>query len=103
MRFAGFWLPVLLSRHRVLEEILVLRREAFRELQNLKAVAIADGPELDIGRVAGSAADAIAIAVAVLLGLVIAVALVDNDPARPVGDFVHGSIDARSEERRVGK
>jgi len=42
-------LPVLFSRHRVSEEILVLRGEAFRELQNLKAVAIADGPELDIG------------------------------------------------------
>jgi len=42
-------LPVLFRRHRVFEEILVLRREAFRELENLKAVAIADGPELDVG------------------------------------------------------
>ena len=42
-------LPVLLGRHRVCEEILVLRCEAFRELENLKAVAITDGPELDIG------------------------------------------------------
>ena len=42
-------LPALFSRHRVFEEILVLRCEAFRKLQNLKAVAIADGPELDIG------------------------------------------------------
>jgi hypothetical protein len=42
-------LLALFGRHRVFEEILVLRREAFRELDNLKAVAIADGPELDIG------------------------------------------------------
>ena len=42
-------LLALFSRHRVCEEILVLRRETFRELENLKAVAIADGPELDIG------------------------------------------------------
>ena len=42
-------LPALFSRHRVCEEILVLRCEALRKLQNLKAVAIADGPELDIG------------------------------------------------------
>ena len=47
-------LPALLSagrfrRHRVFEETLVLRCEAFRKLENLKAVAIADGPELDIG------------------------------------------------------
>jgi hypothetical protein len=39
----------LLSRYRVREEILVLRSEALRKLENLKAVAIADGPELDIG------------------------------------------------------
>ena len=43
------WLPVLLSRHYVCEEILVLRREALRKLQNLEAVTIADSPELDIG------------------------------------------------------
>jgi hypothetical protein len=42
-------LQALLSRHHVFEEILVLRREAFRESENLKAMAIADGPELDIG------------------------------------------------------
>ena len=42
-------LLALFSRHRVCEEILVLRREALRKLENLKAVAIADGPELDIG------------------------------------------------------
>jgi len=42
-------LLALFSRHRVFEEILVLRCEAFRKLENLKAVAIADGPELDIG------------------------------------------------------
>ena len=42
-------LPVSFSRHNVLKEILVLRCEAFRKLENLKAVAIADGPELDIG------------------------------------------------------
>ena len=46
-------LPALLdatfSRHRVFEEILVLRCEAFRKSENLKAVAIADGPDLDIG------------------------------------------------------
>ena len=42
-------LPGLFSRHRVFEEILVLRCEAFRKLENLKAVAITDGPELDIG------------------------------------------------------
>src|SRR5215472_3638428 len=37
-------LPGLFRRHRVFEEILVLRCEAFRKLENLKAVAIADGP-----------------------------------------------------------
>ena len=37
------------SRHRVCEEIPVLRFETVREAENLKAVAIADGPELDIG------------------------------------------------------
>ena len=42
-------LLTLFSRHRVFEEILVLRCEAFRETENLKAVAIADGPELDVG------------------------------------------------------
>ena len=42
-------LPALFSRHRVCEEILVLRCEAFRKLENLKAVAIAYGPKLDIG------------------------------------------------------
>ena len=42
------WLPVLLSRHDVFEKILVLRCEAFRKTENLKAVAIADGPKLDI-------------------------------------------------------
>ena len=42
-------LQAIFSRHRVFEEILVLRCEAFRKLENLKAVAIADGPELDIG------------------------------------------------------
>ena len=42
-------LPALFSRHHVFEEILVLRGEALRESQNLKAVGIADGPELDIG------------------------------------------------------
>ena len=46
LRFASF---ALFRRHRVFEEILVLRCEAFRKLENLKAVAIADGPELDIG------------------------------------------------------
>ena len=50
---SGSALPVLLlalfSRHRAFDEILVLRCEAFREFQNLKAVAIADGPELDVG------------------------------------------------------
>jgi hypothetical protein len=45
----GIELPVLLSRHNVFEKILVLRCEAFCKLENLKAVAIADGPELDIG------------------------------------------------------
>ena len=46
-------LPALLlaifSRHRVFEEILMLRCEPFRKPENLKTVAIADGPELDIG------------------------------------------------------
>jgi hypothetical protein len=42
-------LPALFSRHHVCEEILVLRREALRKLENLKAVAITDGPELDVG------------------------------------------------------
>jgi hypothetical protein len=42
-------LPGLFSRHRVFEEILMFRREALRKLENLKAVGIADGPELDIG------------------------------------------------------
>ena len=42
-------LLALFSRHRVFKEILVLRCEAFRELKNLKAVPIADGPELDVG------------------------------------------------------
>src|SRR5690348_11569976 len=95
------WLPVLLSRHDVFEKILVLRCEAFREAKNLKAVAIADGPELDIGRVAGSAAHGIAIAIAIVLGLIFAFA--DNDPAHPVSDLVHGSIDARRPAPRCGK
>ena len=43
------FLEALFGRHRVLEEILVLRREAFRKAEDLEAVAIADGPELDIG------------------------------------------------------
>lgn len=42
-------LQAIFSRHCVFEEILVLRCEAFRKLENLKAVAIADGPELDTG------------------------------------------------------
>jgi hypothetical protein len=42
-------LPGLFRRHRVCEEILVLRCEALRKLENLKAVGIADDPELDIG------------------------------------------------------
>ena len=78
LRFA---LPALLAaevsrRHRVFEEILVLRQETAREVQNLKAVAIADGPELHVGWVA----------VAVPAG---------NHPSHPVSDLVHGSIDAR--------
>jgi len=42
-------LLALFSRHRVVEEILVLRCDAFQELDNLKVVAIAGGPELDFG------------------------------------------------------
>jgi hypothetical protein len=42
-------LQAIFSRHRVFEEILVLGCEAFRKSENLKAVAIADGPDLDIG------------------------------------------------------
>jgi hypothetical protein len=53
----------LFSRHRVFEEILVLRCEVFRELHNLEAVAIADSPELDVGRVDRSATNAVAIAI----------------------------------------
>ena len=48
LRFASL-LQALFSRHGVFEEILVLRGEAFRKAEDLKAVAIADGPELDIG------------------------------------------------------
>ena len=48
-RLRSALLLALFSRHRVFEEILVLRCEAFRELKNLKAVPIADGPELDVG------------------------------------------------------
>ena len=47
LRFAAL-LQALFSRHDVFEEILVLRSEVFRTSENLKAVAIADGPELDI-------------------------------------------------------
>jgi hypothetical protein len=68
-------LPALFSRHRVCEEILVLRYETALKAENLKAVAVADGPELHVGWVA----------VAVSAG---------NDPAHPVSDLVHGSIDA---------
>ena len=49
LRFAALLSTDLFRRHRVCEEILVSRCEAFRKLENLKAVAIADGPELDIG------------------------------------------------------
>src|SRR6516164_6365428 len=66
-------LPALFSRHRVFEEILVLRCEAFRKLENLKAVAIADGPELDIGGVTVSAANTIARAIAIPVPLAVAV------------------------------
>ena len=48
LRFAGL-LPGLFGRHHVFEEILVLRREALRKLENLKAVRIADRPKLNIG------------------------------------------------------
>jgi hypothetical protein len=80
----------LVSRHDVTEEILVLRREAFRKAKRLKAVTIGDRPELDIGRVAGPAANAV---IAVVLGF--ALAFADDDPAYPVRDLVDGSIDAR--------
>ena len=39
----------LFGRHDVFEEILVLRGEALRESENLKAMPITDRPELDIG------------------------------------------------------
>jgi hypothetical protein len=47
-------LPALLAAdvfrgHRVFEEILMLRFETVRKAENLKAVAIADGPELHLG------------------------------------------------------
>ena len=57
---------------RVLEQIRVLRYEIIREAQDLKAVAITDGPELHLG----------------------SVAVLDNDPARPTRNLIHGSIEA---------
>ncbi len=73
------YLPIYLPA-RVLEQILVSRLETVREAQDLKAVAIADGPELQLGFVAVPMALAIALAV---------------DPARPTGNLLDGSIDAR--------
>src|SRR5215472_5934067 len=70
------YLPAdLFTRQSLLEEILVVLLEAVREAQDLKAVAITDGPELQLGSVA----------VVILLG---------NDPARPTSNLIHGSIDA---------
>jgi len=48
LRLPGL-LPALFRRDRVFEQLLVLRRETLRKAENLKAVAIADGPELDFG------------------------------------------------------
>ena len=96
----------------------MLRCEAFRKLENLKAVAIADGPELDIGGVTVSAANTIAraiaipvplavavvtlavvvliaLAIAVTVPIALAIAFPDNNPAHPVRNLIDGSIDAR--------
>src|SRR6185437_3550775 len=73
------------SRHRVCEEIPVFRLEAVGEAENLKAVAIADGPELHLG----------ARATPLVLVVVRVLALADNDPAHPVGNLVDGSVHAR--------
>ena len=84
------YLPPIYLLARVLEEILVVRLEAVREAQDLKTVAITDGPELQLGSFAVPIA--LAVAVVILLGLVVAT----NDPARPTSNLIHGSIDARS-------
>ena len=54
---------------RVLEKVSVVRFEIVREPQDLKAVAITDGPELKL--------------------------VAAPDPARPTRNLLHGSIDAR--------
>src|ERR1700736_6736737 len=55
---------------RVLEEILVVLLEVVRETQHLKAVAITDGPELQLGTVA------VLIALAVVVPVALAIAVV---------------------------
>ena len=49
LRFAALLSADLFRRHRVCEEILVLRFETVRKAENVKAVAIADCPELHLG------------------------------------------------------
>src|ERR1700722_15891940 len=66
------------SRHRVFEEILVLRYEPVRKPENLKAVAIADGPELHL----------MARALALVPVVVLVRALAGNDPAHPVSNLI---------------
>src|SRR6516165_3834209 len=70
---------------RVLEEILVVLLEVVCETHHLKAVAITDGPELQLGTVAVLTL-AVAAAIAILVAL---------DPPDPVGNLIHGSIHAR--------
>ena len=71
------YLPIYLLA-RVLKEIVVLRFEMGSEAQDLKAVAITDGPELQL----------------IAAVLIVAFALVGNDPARVTSNLIHGSIDA---------
>src|SRR5215831_14070718 len=63
------YLPDDHSIARVLKEILVVLLEAVREAQDLKAVTITDGPELQLGSVAVP----IALVVAVPIALAVAV------------------------------
>src|SRR5437762_8304198 len=64
----------------VVEKVPVFTFEVLGETQHLKAVAITDGPELQL------------VSVAVPLALAIAVPL---DPAYPMRNLIHGSIGAR--------
>src|SRR5919198_5586159 len=63
----------------IVVKVPVMLFEVVGETQHLKAVAITDGPELQIGSVAFPLAVAMAVPV---------------DPAHPMSNLIHGSIDA---------